>query len=104
MSTSVGMRIGIGYDVHPLIAGKPLMIGGIEIPSSIGSDGHSDGDALIHAIVDALFGAVGVGDIGSYFPSDDDQWKNVKSKMFLQKFIFIKNGELLSCEALMWLI
>jgi len=87
MSTSVGMRIGIGYDVHPLIAGKPLMIGGIEIPSSIGSDGHSDGDALIHAIVDALFGAVGVGDIGSYFPSDDDQWKNVKSKMFLQHAI-----------------
>ena len=63
------------------------MIGGIYIASSLGSDGHSDGDALIHAIVDALLGAVGLGDIGSYFPSDDDQWKNVKIKLFLQHAI-----------------
>lgn len=84
MSNSIGMRVGIGYDVHPLVREKSLIVGGVDIPSDIGSDGHSDGDALIHAIVDALFGAVGLGDIGSYFPSNDKQWKNVKSKLFLQ--------------------
>ena len=78
------MRIGIGMDVHPLSEDKPLIIGGIIIPSPIGSQGHSDGDALIHAIVDALLGAVGLGDIGSYFPSNDDKWANVKSTYFLK--------------------
>lgn len=84
MSNSVGMRVGIGYDAHPLVRERSLIVGGVDIPSDLGSDGHSDGDALIHSIVDALFGAVGLGDIGSYFPSDDNQWKNVKSKLFLQ--------------------
>ena len=78
------MRIGIGMDVHPLSEDKPLIIGGIIIPSPIGSQGHSDGDALIHAIVDALLGAVGLGDIGSYFPSNDDKWANVRSTYFLK--------------------
>ena len=78
------MRIGIGMDVHPLNKDKPLIIGGVAIPSPFGSQGHSDGDALIHAIVDALLGAVGLGDIGSYFPSNDDKWANVRSTYFLK--------------------
>ena len=78
------MRIGIGMDVHPLSEDKPLIIGGIVIPSPFGSQGHSDGDALIHAIVDALLGAAGLGDIGRYFPSTEDKWKNVPSTHFLK--------------------
>ncbi len=76
-------RIGVGYDVHKLDAGEDLYIGGIKIPSNVGSVGHSDGDALCHAIVDALLGAAGLGDIGKYFPSSDDSWKDVKSSIFL---------------------
>ena len=77
-------RIGIGMDVHPLNKDKPLIVGGVVIPSPFGSQGHSDGDALIHAIVDALLGALGLGDIGSYFPSNDDKWENVSSTLFLK--------------------
>ncbi len=77
-------RIGIGMDVHPLNEDKPLIVGGVVIPSPFGSQGHSDGDALIHAIVDALLGALGLGDIGSYFPSSDNKWKNVSSTLFLK--------------------
>ncbi|HJM47206.1 MAG TPA: 2-C-methyl-D-erythritol 2,4-cyclodiphosphate synthase [Candidatus Marinimicrobia bacterium] len=77
-------RIGIGMDVHPLNKDKPLIVGGVVIPSPFGSQGHSDGDALIHAIVDALLGALGLGDIGSYFPSSDNKWKNVSSTLFLK--------------------
>ena len=71
-------------DVHPLNKDKPLIVGGVVIPSPFGSQGHSDGDALIHAIVDALLGALGLGDIGSYFPSSDNKWKNVSSTLFLK--------------------
>lgn len=77
-------RIGIGMDVHPLNEDKPLIVGGVVIPSPLGSQGHSDGDALIHAIVDALLGALALGDIGSYFPSSDNKWKNVSSTLFLK--------------------
>ena len=76
-------RIGVGYDVHRLDDGEDLYIGGVKIPSNVGSVGHSDGDALCHAIVDALLGAVGLGDIGKYFPSSDDSWKDVQSSVFL---------------------
>jgi len=76
-------RIGVGYDVHRLEDGEDLYIGGVKIPSDVGSVGHSDGDALCHAIVDALLGAVGLGDIGKYFPSSDDSWKDVQSSVFL---------------------
>ena len=78
------MRIGIGFDVHPLKTNNPLIIGGVVIPSSFGSQGHSDGDALIHAVVDALLGAAGLGDIGRYFPSTSDKWKNAPSTHFLK--------------------
>ena len=76
-------RTGIGYDVHRLALGELLILGGIEINSEIGSLGHSDGDVLTHSIVDALLGAAGLGDIGTYFPSDDERWKDFSSLKFL---------------------
>ena len=77
------IKVGIGFDVHQLASGEALLIGGVRILSDVGSVGHSDGDALSHAIVDAILGAAGLGDIGSFFPSDDDSWKDAKSKIFL---------------------
>ena len=79
------IRTGIGYDVHKLKEGIPLFIGGINIKSSLGSVGHSDGDALIHAIVDSLLGAAGLGDIGNFFPSDDEKWRDAQSNIFLSE-------------------
>ena len=76
-------RTGIGYDVHQLMEGKTLIIGGVEIPSKFGSEGHSDGDGLIHAVVDALLGAAALGDIGQFFPSDNETWKGMSSNQFL---------------------
>ena len=76
------IKVGIGYDVHKLEEGRPLIIGGVLIPCNFGSVGHSDGDALIHSIVDALLGAAGLGDIGKYFP-DSAEWKNSPSDIFL---------------------
>ena len=77
------IRTGIGYDVHQLAKGETLVIGGVEIPAPFGSRGHSDGDGLIHALVDALLGAASLGDIGQYFPSENDIWKGVSSSHFL---------------------
>tara|TARA_Y100001970_G_scaffold69354_1_gene88461 strand:+ start:598 stop:1080 length:483 start_codon:yes stop_codon:yes gene_type:complete len=77
------IKVGIGFDVHQLASGEAFLIGGVRILSDVGSVGHSDGDALSHAIVDAILGAAGLGDIGSFFPSDDDSWKDAKSKIFL---------------------
>lgn len=78
-------RVGIGYDVHQLVEGRKCVLGGVEIPHERGLDGHSDADALIHAIADALLGAVGQPDIGHHFPNTDPQWKNVPSKIFLEE-------------------
>jgi 2-C-methyl-D-erythritol 2,4-cyclodiphosphate synthase len=77
------VRSGIGFDVHQLKNGFDLYVGGIKIKSDLGSLGHSDGDALIHAIVDALLGAACLGDIGKYFPSNQKKWKGVESELFL---------------------
>ena len=77
------MKVGIGYDVHQLRANEDFYIGGVKIPSNFGSVGHSDGDALSHAIIDALLGAAGLGDIGKLFPSDDNTWRGAKSSIFL---------------------
>ena len=77
------IKVGIGYDVHQLRANENLYIGGVKIPSDFGSVGHSDGDALSHAIIDALLGAAGLGDIGKFFPSDDNTWRGAKSSVFL---------------------
>jgi len=78
-------RIGNGYDVHRLTSGRKLIIGGVDIPHSMGLDGHSDADVLLHAICDALLGACGAGDIGQYFPDTDPQWKGVSSILLLEK-------------------
>ena len=78
------IRTGIGYDVHSLSEGVKLVIGGVEIDFSKGSVGHSDGDALIHSIVDAIFGAACIGDLGQYFPSNESKWKDVSSIVFLK--------------------
>lgn len=79
------MRAGIGYDLHRLAEGRKLILGGIEVPFHKGSAGHSDGDALAHAICDALLGAAGLGDIGSHFPDTDAKWKDVSSLRFLER-------------------
>lgn len=76
-------RIGIGYDVHAFAANRPLVLGGVTIPSERGLSGHSDADVVIHAIVDALLGAAALGDIGKYFSSGDERWKNQPSGVFL---------------------
>jgi 2-C-methyl-D-erythritol 2,4-cyclodiphosphate synthase len=81
------MRIGHGYDAHRYIAGRPLILGGVEIPYDLGLEAHSDGDAVIHAICDALLGAAGLGDIGTYFPDTDDKYKNVDSRILLRDVI-----------------
>jgi len=79
------LRIGIGYDVHPLVEGRKLVIGGVEIPFDQGLGGWSDGDALTHAVIDALLGAVALGDIGSHFPSGKPEYKNISSLSLLEK-------------------
>ncbi len=78
------IKTGIGYDVHPLAEGETLIIGGVKIDSSFGSVGHSDGDVLLHAIVDALLGAANLGDIGQHFPDSDERWKGKDSIHFLK--------------------
>lgn len=79
------IKTGIGFDAHQLAEGKKLIIGGVKIKSAVGSVGHSDGDALLHAIVDALLGAAALGDIGKLFPSEDTQWENMNSLYFLSQ-------------------
>ncbi|MEE1108019.1 2-C-methyl-D-erythritol 2,4-cyclodiphosphate synthase [Macrococcoides canis] len=78
------MRIGYGYDVHQLVEGRPLIIGGIELEHDKGLLGHSDADVLLHAITDAILGAVSLGDIGKFFPDDDPKYKGADSKILLK--------------------
>ena len=87
-------RIGQGVDVHQLIAGTPLIIGGVSIPFPNGSKGHSDGDVLYHAIVDAILGALALGDLGQHFPSDNERWRNAASRKFLEhaKYLMQEKG------------
>src|SRR6056297_3001859 len=79
------MRVGIGYDVHRFCSGRPLVLGGVEIPFEMGLEGHSDADVLIHAICDALLGAADMGDIGLHFPNDDDSIKGISSIVLLKR-------------------
>lgn len=79
------MKIGIGYDIHRLETGRKLILGGIEIPFDKGAVGHSDADVLIHALIDAMLGASGKGDIGKHFPDTDPQWKGANSVTLLKK-------------------
>lgn len=78
-------RVGIGYDVHALVTGRPLILGGVEIPFCKGLEGHSDADVLMHAICDAILGALGEEDIGHYFPNTEARWKSVSSRIFLEE-------------------
>ncbi|MFM7697373.1 MAG: 2-C-methyl-D-erythritol 2,4-cyclodiphosphate synthase [Limnohabitans sp.] len=82
---NVVFRVGQGWDVHALVPGRPLVIGGVNIPHTLGLLGHSDADVLLHAIIDALLGAMALGDIGKHFPDTDEQWKNADSKRLLLK-------------------
>lgn len=79
------VHVGIGYDVHQLVTGRKLILGGVEIPHAKGLDGHSDADALMHAICDAVLGALGESDIGHFFPNTDPRWKGAPSKVFLEE-------------------
>ena len=79
------MRVGHGYDVHPLISGRDLILGGVKSPHHKGLQGHSDADVLIHAVCDACLGAAGLGDIGRHFPDTDPQYKNIDSRKLLRK-------------------
>lgn len=96
------MRIGHGYDVHALVAGRNLVLGGVKIPHAKGLAGHSDADALIHAVCDACLGAAGLGDIGRHFPDSDPQYKNIDSRILLRKVrdaIQLKGWKALNVDA-----
>jgi len=80
----MNMRVGQGWDVHRIAAGRPLMLGGVTVPSDFGLEGHSDADVLSHAITDAILGAVALGDIGMHFPDTDPRWKGADSLVFLR--------------------
>ena len=85
----MNIRVGNGYDIHRLVPGRPLILGGqtLEHPSGLGLDGHSDADVLVHAIMDALLGALSLGDIGKYFPPTDPKWKGADSLVLLEQVI-----------------
>lgn len=77
-------RIGFGYDAHRLVEGRPLILGGVKIPHDLGLEGHSDADVLTHAIIDAVIGALGIGDIGQHFPDNDPAYRNIASLSMLE--------------------
>ncbi len=83
------MRVGLGYDAHRLVAGRPLILGGVEIPHAQGLLGHSDADVLAHAIGDALLGAVGAGDLGTHFPDKDPAYKDISSLILLERIMAV---------------
>jgi 2-C-methyl-D-erythritol 2,4-cyclodiphosphate synthase len=87
------MRVGVGYDVHPLVSGRRLVLGGVEIPSEKGLDGHSDADVLVHAIIDALLGATALGDIGVHFPSSDPRYKDISSVALLRQVVSLVRAQ-----------
>ena len=81
----MNLRIGHGYDIHRLVGGRPLILGGVTIDHPLGLDGHSDADVLVHALMDALLGALALGDIGCHFPPDDPQWRGANSLVLLRQ-------------------
>src|SRR5437762_4415964 len=94
--------VGIGYDVHRLVAGRKLFLGGIEIPHTQGLDGHSDADVLMHAICDAILGAIGESDIGHFFPNTDPRWRAAPSRVFLeeaQRQVAARHGTIINLDA-----
>jgi 2-C-methyl-D-erythritol 2,4-cyclodiphosphate synthase len=96
------VHVGIGYDVHALVAGRKLILGGVELSHTKGLEGHSDADVLMHAICDALLGAMGEPDIGHFFPNTDPRWQGAASKVFLQeaaRLIALRQGKLVNIDA-----
>jgi 2-C-methyl-D-erythritol 2,4-cyclodiphosphate synthase len=96
------VHVGIGYDVHALVAGRKLTLGGVDIPHVKGLDGHSDADVLLHAICDAVLGALGEADIGHFFPNSDPRWKGAPSKLFLNeaaRLVEFRNGRIVNIDA-----
>lgn len=96
------IRVGIGYDVHSLVSGRKLILGGVEIPHLKGLEGHSDADVLMHALCDALLGALGEPDIGHFFPNSDPRWRGVPSKVFLQEAarqVSARKGSIVNVDA-----
>ena len=95
-------HVGIGYDVHPFAAGRKLILGGVEIPFEKGLDGHSDADVLMHAVCDAVLGACGLGDIGTFFPNTDPRWKGAPSQRFLHEAaqqVGFQSGRIVNIDA-----
>lgn len=95
-------RIGYGYDVHKLVPNRKLILGGVEIPHELGLEGHSDADVLLHAVTDALLGALALGDIGTHFPDSDPEYKNVDSRILLRdayKLVQAKGYKLVNLDA-----
>jgi 2-C-methyl-D-erythritol 2,4-cyclodiphosphate synthase len=98
----VMVHVGIGYDVHALVEGRKLILGGVEIPYSKGLEGHSDADVLMHAICDALLGAMGEEDIGHFFPNTDPRWKGAPSRIFLHeaaRLAGLRDGKIVNVDA-----
>lgn len=87
MAGEPNFRVGLGHDRHRLVAGRPLILGGVRIDSPVGLDGHSDADVLLHAVTDAILGALALGDIGEWFPNTDPQWASADSAVFVQAAI-----------------
>lgn len=95
-------HVGIGYDVHQLVEGRKLILGGVEIPHAKGLDGHSDADVLMHAICDAVLGALGEADIGHFFPNTDPRWRGAPSRVFLQEAsrqVSFREGRIVNIDA-----
>lgn len=96
------VHVGIGYDVHALVEGRKLILGGVDIPHTKGLDGHSDADVLMHAICDAILGALGEADIGHFFPNTDPRWRGVPSRTFLQeaaRLTGLRQGRIVNLDA-----
>lgn len=93
------MRIGIGNDIHRLVEGRPLILGGIEIPYSKGEEAHSDGDVLVHAIIDAILGACAKGDIGTLFPPSDERYKDADSLQLLKQAVEYTGARIINIDS-----
>jgi 2-C-methyl-D-erythritol 2,4-cyclodiphosphate synthase len=94
--------VGIGYDVHQLVSGRKLILGGVEFIHPKGLEGHSDADVLMHAVCDAILGAIGEGDIGTFFPNTDPRWRGAPSKIFLQqaaRLVSERHGRIINIDA-----
>src|SRR5215831_6159895 len=96
------IRVGIGYDVHALVTGRKLILGGVDIPHTKGLDGHSDADVLMHAICDAILGALGEVDIGHLFPNTDPRWAGAASRLFLNeaaRLVGLRDGKIVNVDS-----